>query len=147
MPTTLGTPFPAHHAGLPTHMSTEDYRLWLTYRLTIQAAAPTLYFDVRLGGTRALDHAPPEYLKNFWYSVNAKRADVVAEYADHVDLIELRTRAQPNAIGRLITYRELWNDDPAILKPLRLELVTDSEDPDVRRVADLVGIKYTVLHY
>lgn len=145
MPTTLGPPYPPAYTGLPTHMSTEDYTIWLRYRDTHLAGALALYFDVKLGsGRRDQATGTPAEL-NFWYNVNAKRADVVARFSDHVQLIELRTNAQANAVGRLITYRVLWQDDPPFPEPLTVELVTDSYDPDVERISQLNTITYTLL--
>ncbi len=145
MPTTLGPPFPWNYPGLPTHMSTEDHTIWNRYRARLAAEQPTLYFDVRLGdGRRSLVDGTPDELA-FWYSINAKRADVVALYAEHVDLIEFRSHAQANAIGRLLTYAVLWKDDPPFPQPLQLELVTDAYDPDVERMAHLHSITYTLL--
>jgi len=145
MPTELGPRFRPSFLGVPTHMSTEDYTLWLRWAPRFAPLVLGWYFDVRLGGDRALATAAGTDQAAMWYSLNAKRADVVAELADSVRIIELRTRAQPNAIGRLQTYRLLWFDDPKISKPLELELVTDSTDPDVARMAALVDIIYTVV--
>ncbi len=145
MPTELGPPYPINYPGLPTHMSTEDYTLWVRYQTTIPQTARALYFDVKLGGHRAIAQNPPPNLAHMWYSANAKRADVLIAYDDHVSIVELRTRAQPNAIGRLQTYRMLWEDDPAIPGPLTLELITDTYDPDIERLSKEVAITYRVL--
>lgn len=145
MPTTLGPAFPPDYGGLPTHMSTEDSRIWAYYQPRIAADATALYFDVRLGGQRALDDAGPGPLSNMWYSVNAKRADVLAVMPAGLWLIELRAAAQANAIGRLLTYKLLWERDPKLPGPLSLHLVTDTWDPDVRDIADAYGITYTVV--
>lgn len=145
MPTILGPPFPPEYAGLPTHMSTEDYTLWLRYRQRLIGRARALYFDVNLGADAAQTAAAGTLLQNMWRAVNAKRADVVADLGDSVKIIELRNNAQANAVGRLLTYRMLWARDPKLKGPVALELVTNSNDPDVFDACASFGIVYTVI--
>lgn len=145
MPTELGPPFDPIYAGFPTHMSSEDHTLWLRYRDRLRPIARALYFDVKLGGDAALTAAGGTDLQHMWYAVNAKRADVVAQLDTAVRIIELRNNAQANAVGRLITYRMLWNRDPKLPGPVQLELVTNSNDPDVADACKENGITYTVV--
>lgn len=143
MPTVLGPPFSPTFDGLPTHMSTEDFEIWLRYRDRLRPLARALYFDVRLGADEALTAATGSGFENMWYSVNAKRADVLAVLDDGPRIIELRNNAQANAVGRLITYRMLWNRDPKLPGPLSLELVTNVLDPDVADACKENRILYT----
>lgn len=145
MPTELGQRFDPSYEGYPTHMSTEDFSLWLNYRDRLRAIATDLYFDVRLGGAEALTAAAGTGLDHMWYSLNAKRADVVAATRDGVRIIELRNNAQANAVGRLFTYRMLWEKDPALPGALTMELVTNSNDPDVAAACSALGFTYTVI--
>lgn len=145
MPTQLGPPFAVDFDGIPPHMSTEDHVIWLIYRRTIPLDAQRLYFDVRLGADDKRNaHVDPAIAK-MWWEANAKRADVLIEFPERIEIIELRTNALPNAVGRLLTYRMLWNDDPAIAKPMQMTLVTDHEDQDVRRLCTANQIGYTVV--
>jgi len=145
MPTTLGPAFPPDYRGLPTHMSTEDSRIWTLFQPELQTRATTLYFDVRLGGGQAVADAAGLPFADMWYRLNAKRADVLAVTPEYLELIELRYAAQPNAIGRLLTYELLWQHDPALPGRLRLHLVTDHFDADVLATAARYNIKYTVV--
>lgn len=145
MPTELGPPFSPDYPGWPTHMSTEDHSLWLRYQPKLARVASTLYFDVRLGGDAALAAGELWDAGHMWYSLNAKRADVVAVTRTGVRIIELRNNAQANAIGRLFTYRQLWEADPKLPGPVTLELVTNANDPDVANAASALNITYTVL--
>lgn len=145
MPTTLGPAFEPSYAGLPTHISSEDYSLWLRYRTRIRPEARRLYFDVRLGGDAALAAGNAVGFGNFWYSVNAKRADVVIDYGDRVRIVELRNNAQANAVGRLLTYKLLWLQDPKLQGSPELELVSNTTDPDVAAACAAYGITYTTV--
>lgn len=145
MPYELGRPYPFNYQGFPTHMSTEDYSLWLAYQPTLATEKPTLYFDVRIGAqAQANMPAPPKDVYG-WWAVNAKRLDVLEVYTDRAEIVELRENAQPNAIGRLLTYEMLWKREPPLPGAVRLHLVTNREDPDVRDLAKLHSIAYTVI--
>src|SRR5689334_11283823 len=108
----LGNAYDVAFAGVPAHMSTEDYALWIRYRPTLATGNPVLYFDVALGGDRAAEANAPKDFERMWWRLNAKRIDVLAVYSDRIDIIELRNAAQANAIGRLLMYKQLWDADP-----------------------------------
>lgn len=141
----LGPEYDVSFTGVPAHMSTEDYALWIRYRPVITPARPLLYFDVALGGERAAEAKAPKDFERMWWRLNAKRIDVLAVYADRVDIIELRNAAQANAVGRLLMYKQLWDAEPAFPQPARMVLVTDSADPDVVSLAQQQGIEYVQL--
>lgn len=146
MATDLGRRFNVDYAALPPHMSPEDYAIWLRYRPIPQGrGALALYFDVGLGaGQIAPADASPE-LREMWRRLNQKRADVIIEYDDHVDLIELRDHAGPNALGRLSTYRLLLTADNPLNKPITTTLVTNLTDPDVAATAAALSITYLII--
>lgn len=145
MPTELGPPFPVDYPRVPTHMSTLDYSIWERYRRELPAGTHTLYFDVRLGGGRSPgDETDPKYVE-FWMRNTQKRADVLAVAPSGIWIIELRDQAQSNAIGRLLLYGKLWLQDAALGGPVKLLLVTNVLDPDVRDLADAMGIEYKVV--
>lgn len=145
MPTELGPAFSVAYAGVPTHMSSQDYSIWLRWRLTLPADVVALYFDVRLGSGRdaGMDVAAGDAA--LWFTLTAKRADVVVQLPSEVWLVELRDAAQASAIGRLLLYRRLWGQDPPFPVPLVPVLVTNARDPDVEDEAELHGIRYVVV--
>lgn len=145
MPTVLGPRLPRDFAGLPAHMSAEDYSIWDRWRRTLPGDVLGLYFDVRLGSGRAAGDVTDPALRRMWFDVTAKRADVVVELATSVWIVELREAAQSSAIGRLQMYARLWRDDPVIAKPLGLVLVTNQSDPDVAVLAADLGVRYVVI--
>lgn len=145
MPTTLGQPYAPAFRGIPTHMSTEDHLIWLLYQPRLIRTATTLYFDVKLGGEQALLDATGSEFSPMWYALNAKRADVLAVEPPGVTIIELRDNAQANAVGRLLLYDMLWKRDPALPGPVKLRLVTNRLDPDVRDQAAAHAIEYNVV--
>lgn len=145
MATDLGTTYSPSFTGQPPHMSREDTLIWSRYWPTIRAGTLRLWFDVGLGQGRPSPAGTPENLARMWTRLNQKRADVITETPDAVHIIELRDAAQSNAVGRLQTYAMLWKEDPPISKPLKLDLITNTEDLDVKALCALVGINYRVM--
>lgn len=145
MPTTLGPPFTTDFAGVPPHMSTQDYDIWLRFRSALPPTTRALYFDVRLGTGYQLGDEHDDDAKTMWYQLTAKRADVVVELPAGWLMVELRDHAQSSAIGRLLMYKKLWQAEPPDSQPLSLMLVTNTRDPDVQALAADHGIGYQIV--
>ncbi len=145
MPTILGQPFPRDYRGIPTGMSPEDLRIWFRYQETIPPDTIALYFNTHLGeGKPTPDYEGTEW-QQYWHLVTSKRADVLLYRPNELRIIELRNAASANAIGRLLMYRTLWNDDPKLPGTVTTELVTNIRDPDVQRQAEASNMIYTVV--
>jgi hypothetical protein len=145
VPTELGPAYPADYTGLPTRMSGEDLLIWRRFQPRYQQQWLRLFFDVRLGEGRNNVTTDDDRMRDFWLRNTQKRADVIAETAESLWLIELRNAAQLNAVGRLLGYLQLWAQDPPIAKPVQAYLVTNSRDPDVEQLSRSQGIAYLVL--
>jgi len=145
MPTVMGPRFDSDYPRIPPRMSELDlqlYKRWITlHRLEIKS----LFFDVGLGeGYPAGTETDPELIA-MWLKNTQKRADVIAVTQEEVWITELRWEATENAIGRLLLYFLLWMDDPSIVAPVKLRLVSNRDDPDVRRLANIHNIIYEIL--
>ena len=145
MPTVLGRRFPPITTTYPPHMSPEDYKLFKRWMIDAFRSAINVYYDVGLGeGSPSGMELDPSMLK-MWQKVTQKRADVVVEYLEYVDIVELRFNATSNAIGRLLSYRMLWQDDPPINKTAFFSLVSNRFDPDLERLAGEHNIHYLIV--
>lgn len=145
MPTVLGRRFAPTTALYPPHISPQDYQLFKRWGIEAFKTAINVYYDVGLGeGIGPGNELDPSMLK-MWQKITQKRADVVVEYLDRVDIVELRFNATSNAIGRLLSYRMLWNDAPEIKKPARFILVSNRFDPDLERLAGMNDIQYLIV--
>jgi hypothetical protein len=131
MASILGPAYPPDWQGRPAGMSKEDYAIWTRYQPTARSAFTDLYFNVRLGWGDQPVQEDDAKLRDAWYDLNAKRADVVATTTNGPWIIELRHMANANAIGRLLQYRQLWMRDPPLPGAVVLVLVTDRHDPDL----------------
>lgn len=145
MPTFLGQTFTGTWTGRPPRMSEQDFAIWKRWHPAIMGQIRRMWFDVGLGGGQPIPPNTTAELAFMWTRNTQKRADVIIETDQMIWLVELRFAAQPNAIGRLLVYFDDLQDDNPFDKPLRLFLVTDREDPEVRRTATRRGINYVVI--
>lgn len=145
MSTALGRRFAPTTALYPPHMSPEDFKLFKRWGIDALKDAINVFYDVGLGEGIGVPPGTDEALSRMWTKITQKRADVVVEYLDHVDIVELRFNATSNAIGRLLSYRMLWQDDPPINKTAFFNLVTNRFDPDLERLAGEHNLHYLIV--
>lgn len=145
MATFLGPEFPPTFAGRPTRMSPEDLELWRRWWPQNRTGVRRLWFDVGVGPGAAMPADTPAELAFQWTRNTQKRIDALLERASTLDVIELRTEATLNSLGRLAGYRLLLRDDAPTTQPIRAILVTDREDSDVARLATDLGVTIEVV--
>lgn len=141
----LGTGYDPSWRGYPPHMSPLDGRIWSVWAPTQLHRWRTLYFDVGLGAGATVPVGTATDLARMWTRLTQKRADVVADAVDHWELIECRSAAQSNALGRLLQYQALWVQDPPDRRRLSLYLVTDVRDSDLGPLLAAHHITYVVI--
>jgi hypothetical protein len=126
-------------------MSTEDHTIWQRFRRTDTTPWRTFYFDVGVGDGKPPGDNVTDDERRYWLKETQKRIDVLGMTAEKQVIIELRNNAQPNAVGRLLVYRTLYLRDPLSRLPLELWLVTNTPDPELREIAEPLGIRYLVV--
>jgi len=82
------------------------------------------------------------------YKVTLRWVDAIFVEGGKVHLVEAKLKPTPSAIGQLKLYKELFYQTPEFSEfhsyPVELILLTTRDDPDVRRLCELEGIKYIV---
>ncbi len=109
-------------------------RIYQRARRLLLLHAEHFYFNVQLGHGAPAPAETSAALRDMWRRSTVKRADLVADYGDRWELVELRHDATSSAVGRLLQYRMLWQEDPPDQRPLSLTLATDSNDTDLYRL-------------
>ncbi|MBA7607360.1 hypothetical protein ES703_14519 [subsurface metagenome] len=99
-----------------------------------------LYYDCMLGGPALSPEEAKDPFKRMWRANLAKRADAIAELEKEVWIIEVSDTPGLRAIGQLLTYLSLWQEDPAIAKIERAVLVCNFVDTDLIASAAKYGI-------
>lgn len=145
MPTILGQRYQPTWDGLPPHMSPEDYDIWKRYRPQILKDAQVIYYDVGLGGQITVPPGTTPEMARMWFRNTQKRIDVLLDYGIGWVIVELRVDASSSAVGRLIFYRDLWQQDPPDKRPIILRLVTNREDREIRGLTQKLDIDYIVV--
>lgn len=146
MPTTLGKPYNTLWRGHPAHMLQQDIPVWYSFLDSWGSQFTTLYYDCLLGGPHLTDEELKDPIKRMWRTNTAKRADAIAELENSVWIIEVATDPGLRALGQLQTYRALWIEDPAILKPEIMVLVCERLDTDLGAAAAMNGIQIYVVN-
>jgi len=117
-----------------------DVPIWYEFLEKYKEKFLAIYYDCRLGGP---GYTPTEYdekLRGMWKYLGAKRADVIAETKDQIWIIEVTSTATIKAIGQLMLYKSLWEEDAKIDKPVEMVLVFDKTDRDVIAIMEVYNI-------
>jgi hypothetical protein len=144
MPTILGPKLHPDWAGRPARMSSEDFDIWRRYWPAHKAGALAMWFDVGLGLPDHLPAAEDAEQLLGWIRNTQKRADVIVERAERVEVIELRFNTTANVVGRLEAYLMLLGDDNPFAKPLAGVVVSNRYDGELFRLCSLRGFAFEV---
>lgn len=131
MPTDLGRKYDIAWRGDPPHMLKPDIPVWWRFLEAYGPSFISMYYDVLLGGPWLAPGEEKDPMMWMWRVNLAKRADVVAELEGEVWIIEVSKTPGLRAIGQLLTYKNLWLEDPGIQKPIKLILVCQDVDTDL----------------
>lgn len=144
MSTFLGDVFPPIIGRRPPRVSEPETSIYQRWSKNLPAGVVRSYFDVGLGDGNPAPVGTAKNIRRMWLRNTQKRADVVLEFLDKVAIVELRSIAQSNAIGRLQLYKMLYLRDPVIGTNVEIWLVTDLFIQEVDDLAKLVGVKYII---
>ena len=140
MPTQLGKTYSVNWRGHPPHMLFPDVPVWYSWLETYGSIIDELYYDCLLGGPWLSDQDKKDPLKRMWNYNLSKRADAIAIVGPEVWIIEVATSPGLRAVGQLLTYQNLWMEDPKIILPEKLVLVCSAIDTDLLSSAARYGI-------
>lgn len=145
MPTVLGPPYRNYVSEVPPRISPIDFDVYSRWIKTTAPKPANVYYDVGLGEGAAVPPGIAPALKKMWLKNTQCRVDVLIETDTHIHITELRDDANPNAVGRLLVHKMLWEDDPAIKKPIKMHLVTNNYYNELARLCKLHDIIYEVV--
>lgn len=140
MPTQLGQQYSTSWRGKPPHMLATDIPVWYRFLDRFSSSIHALYYDCLLGGPATILWDPKDPLARMWHTLNSKRADAIAQTATHAWLIEVASHPGMRALGQLLTYNALWQQDRKINLPVQMILVAQQLDPDLEPLYPLHDI-------
>lgn len=137
--------FPAQLLGWYPHMARRDAAIWERYLRASADLWQGFAYDVAVGGMLidATDEDPAT-LKGYQYST-AQRIDVVGNRGTEHWIIEVRSNARVGAVGAAIGYTLLAQKEPWTELPLVPAVCTDNISPDVRWVAEQLGVQLLIV--
>jgi hypothetical protein len=98
-----------------------------------------LWYDCLLGGPFLSEEEEKDPIKKSWRYVNSKRPDAIAELENEVWIIEVSANPGLRAIGQLVSYQTLWQEDPKIEKIDKAVLIVETLDTDLGAAAAKFG--------
>lgn len=131
--------------GRYPNMARNDAALWERYLKHEGQIWKAVTYDVRLGGQVTDDPHATEMEKYMWKKNTAERIDVVADRVTEHWVIEVRPNAKLGALGSAIGYVMLAQREPWTHLPLVPAVLTDNIAPDVRWVADQLGVQVIIV--
>ena len=98
-----------------------------------------LWYDCLLGGPFLTEEEEKDPIKKSWRYVNSKRPDAIAELENEVWIIEVSANPGLRALGQIVAYQTLWQEDPKIEKIDKAVLVVETLDTDLGAAAAKLG--------
>ena len=93
------------------HMKPCDVEIWNRFIAAYPDAYDSVAYDVPLGDGRPVEVLVTQNLADGWSILTKCKADVVARKGDDVDIIEVKPRATPAAMGQALHYAHLYARD------------------------------------
>lgn len=113
-------------------MLAPDIPVWYRFLKERAAEFKALYYDCLLGGPALSPDKEKDAMQRMWRALICKRADAIAETKTETWIIEVSACPGMRALGQLLTYKTLWDEDPKIDKPVKMVLVAEQVDGDVK---------------
>jgi len=141
LPTELGQRFSIDWRGKPPQMLETDHPVWYRFLERYGQYFKALYYNCLLGGPFLTPEQAKDPMQRMWRATTSKRADAIAELENEVWIIEVADYPGLRAAGQLEVYQALWAEDPKIMKPERLILVSERIDNDLGFACSQRGIQ------
>ena len=104
----------------------------------------SVWYNVPLGEPYKTEEEIAEAKANGAWEVSQWRIDVLGETADAFVVIELRPHADARAIGNVIAYSKLLEQEWGVVKPVVGVVLTDQISPILEKAAALCRVRVMV---
>jgi hypothetical protein len=122
------------------HLKENEEAIWTRFIDAFPDAYDAVDYDVLVGTGVEPKPEDSEAMKKDKEYLSKKKIDVVGYKAENIYIIEIRPRAGLDMIGKLIAYVELYRSIAPTGKTIKAVLITDEEMPDIRTLAERMGI-------
>ncbi len=122
------------------HMLEDEARIWTKFLQATDLVYEDIIYDLHLGAGVLPLPGDPEYMRRLLSAVTKKRVDAVGETAEDIWIFEVKPRISMSALGQLVTYFELYQQERRPVKPVMLAAIGEREAPDIRAAFDLYAV-------
>lgn len=122
------------------HMRTDEARIWTRFLETTTLEFEKIIYDLHLGTGVLPLPSDPDYMRRLLSAVTKKRVDAVGETNTDIWIFEVKPRISMSALGQLVTYFELYQEEHRPVKPVMLAAIGEREAPDIRTAFDLYAV-------
>jgi hypothetical protein len=122
------------------HMLADEARIWTRFLQATCLVFENITYDLHLGAGVLPLPSDPEYMRRLLSAVTKKRVDALGETEGDIWIFEVKPRISMSALGQLVTYFELYQQEFRPVKPVFLAAVGEREAPDIRSAFDLYAV-------
>ncbi|MBA7607070.1 hypothetical protein ES703_14222 [subsurface metagenome] len=122
------------------HMKSDEARIWTKFLETTALEFENIIYDLHLGMGILPVPGEPDFMKVLKLAVTRKRVDAIGETSDDIWIFEVKPRVGMSALGQLVTYFELYQEEYRPVKPVMLAAIGEREAPDIRSAFDLYAV-------
>lgn len=127
------------------HLMPEDVAVWEKFISRYPDYFDKVAYDVAIGKGRDYSMLPKDKYRDDLELLTKKRIDVIGIRGDETSIIEIKPVGNPQAIGQLLVYWNLFREQyPGSVFPFPT-LICNYIDPDTRIVAESEGVRIVAL--
>ncbi len=126
------------------HLSENEAKIWTSFVLNHPNRFDKVYYDVCVGDFRGKEDLKPEWDRNRRY-LGKYKIDVVGVKGEETTIVELKKNATSKALGEIWLYWHLFKRDFKGEKEPKLLIITDTEMPNIREVANADNVEFIVV--
>lgn len=127
------------------HMLEDEARIWTKFLRVTDLAFGSIVYDLHLGTGILPLPSDPEYMRRLLSAVTKKRVDALGETETDIWIFEVKPRISMSALGQLVTYFELYQQQFRPVKPLMLAAIGEREAPDIQATFDLYAVNIVIV--
>lgn len=116
------------------HMLPAEVRRWDAFLEQYGMPEGKVSYDVHLGEGAEVDPSWSPWMISMVKTLSTHRVDVVVERPDEVVIVEIKGIAGMGAVGQLVGYEALWMKERGTDRPVRLLLVCERCEADMKGV-------------
>ena len=127
------------------HMGRADTYLWAKFLQDFPDRFQDYQYDVRVGRGTLIPDALEEPYRRMATALSQRRIDVLARDDGATVIIEVKPYPGISAVGQLLAYQVLYQNDHPDLPPALLHLICAVLDRDLRTVLHAQNITHTIV--